>query len=41
VDNPIIGCAPGTGLAALAMLDLRHDPADGQRERATPLPSSR
>ena len=27
VDNPIIGCAAGTGLAALTLLDLLQDPA--------------
>ncbi|MHC5024319.1 MAG: hypothetical protein ACYTGG_10490 [Planctomycetota bacterium] len=27
VDNPIIGCATGTGLAALTLLDLMLDPA--------------
>ena len=27
VDNPIIGCAPGTGLAIFTLLDLMLDPA--------------
>jgi hypothetical protein len=31
VDNPIIGCAPGTGLAALALLGLMQDPAPRTR----------
>jgi hypothetical protein len=30
VDNPLIGCAPATGLATMTLLDLALDPAAGR-----------